>query len=228
MLHGLAHGVVQLDARQQVHIHLWLVKTEITTAALLDPEHSCVGTLDQDVQCSTICRVHGHANAATQRKIDRVQHERLPQFFQYAPGHYLGTQGISLLQKRDELVAPDAAQSVDLAQGLLDTCRGFYQHAVTKSVPQGIVYVLEAIQVNEHQRKRCTIALRRAQGNCHALAQQQAVRQPSQYIGISKGFYAFLRVQALGQITKRIDPAHDPAAAGLRQCHPLQHAPGAQ
>ena len=49
-LHALAHGMVHLDARQHIDIHLRLVEAEAPPAPLFHPVHGGIGILNQFIQ----------------------------------------------------------------------------------------------------------------------------------------------------------------------------------
>ena len=99
------------------------------------------------------------------------------------------------------------------------------QQAVPNFVPQGVVDVLEVVQVQKQHRQRCVAALRLCNRLLTALGQQRAIGQAServvmgQPIDVLPVVFALLDffVQILGRIDQRMGAFRD---------HPLQFGMG--
>ena len=93
----LTHGVLKLHAREQVGVHLWLVKTVVATPSLFDTVHGGVCLLDEVVQRSPVLRIQRHANAALYGEIHAIQQERLAHVIEYSDRHAFRHHGVGAM-----------------------------------------------------------------------------------------------------------------------------------
>jgi len=143
---------------------------------------------------------------------------------QDAAGRRLRAHGIGLVHQHHELVAAQARDGVDLAQAGLQPLGHVHQHAVAELVAQGVVDVLEAVEVGEQQRKGRALALRHGDGELHPVGQHAAVGQAGQRVGARQRLDAVDGLQPLADVAVGMDAADHAAMAHLRQHHPLEHA----
>ncbi len=100
--------------------------------------------------------------------LDQDREQRGPQQF---VSHARSTGGIGVGQQQNEFVASQARHRVLFTHGRLQAGGEFNQHLITDAVTQGIVDVLEMVQVQKHQGYRMLRALGGAQGVLAAVAQ---------------------------------------------------------
>ncbi|KDB50728.1 hypothetical protein X805_37150 [Sphaerotilus natans subsp. natans DSM 6575] len=129
------------------------------------------------------------------------------------------------LEQQHELVAAHACCGVVLAQLLAQPPRDLDQQRITHGMAQGVVDLLEAVQVDEHQAEALALAARDSQRPLEPIEQQRAVGQPGQHIVKGQETDALLVSTQLGDVVEDAD-----AALGLaRQAgHPADAQPLAE
>jgi hypothetical protein len=90
--------------------------------------------------------------------------------------------GVGARQNDDELVAAETGNGVLVAHGTPESLGDLNQQGVADPVTQRIVDILEAVQVEEHQRQRFTAAMRTRKVVPDPLLEQAAVGQTGQRI----------------------------------------------
>ena len=124
----------------------------------------------------------------------RADHERRTQALQQ---HARG--GLRLLrrlgrQQHGELVAAHAGDRVRLAQFRPQPHRHLLQQGVAHVVAQGVVDLLEAIEIHDEEREGAVVALSRGDRLLQALLHQQAVRQLRERVGERHAFDVLVEV----------------------------------
>ena len=124
----------------------------LAAAAVLGVVHRDVGVLDQLLDVLSVARVERDADAGRDRHVASVEvhgfRQRMPDL--------LGDPG-QLLRRADafddhrELVAAQPRDRIHLAQESLEALRHDLEHPVAGGVSEGIVDLLEAVEVEEHQ-----------------------------------------------------------------------------
>ena len=109
--------------------------------------------------------------------------ERLLQRFEQALGYELGTrcQG-ELLGDHDELIAPEAAERIGLADGAVKASGYGLQEFITDAVAEGVVDVLEVVEIDEERRRRALGTARADKYLLDAVQYQGAVGKAGQRI----------------------------------------------
>ena len=79
-----------------------------------------------------------------------------------------------------ELLVAEARQRVGRSQGDLEPVRDGSQELVAGAVSEGVVDVLEAVEIQEQQRGERAVALGARQRELETIAEEQPVRQPRQ------------------------------------------------
>ena len=209
---SLAHGVVQLHAGQQIHVHLALVETHRGTAMLLDAVHGVIGIFDELSHVLPVSGIHRHTDAAGDDEAHVITLKRLRQHFQNALTDDFTRVHIGLVQDDHKLVTAQAGHGVIGAQAFFDAVGHLHQHHVAKTVAQGVIDVLEAVQVNEHDRKAMVVALRHGNGLLDPLTQHHPVGQASQRIAVSQVVDALLVRYGLGEVMRVTNAMHRSAA----------------
>ena len=220
--------MVEPHARQQIDILAGLVEAERAAPAFLDPVHRPLGARHQFIGIAAVAGKQGDADAAGDGEAEGVEVEGLRHRLLHALRGLLGTARIGLMNQQRELVAAQPRHRVHLAHAGLQPLGDILQHPVAVAVAQGVVDLLEAVEIDIQQSEGGTLA------TCHCLrvinpsGQRAAVRQAGQHVGMSEFFNALAGGQLFAQIPERIDPPDGLAPAELRQRHTLQHAPALQ
>ena len=118
---------------------------------VLGAVHGGVGVLQQGVRLLAVPRVESHADAGRDVELVLAEVERLPERRQQLAGDAHGV--VLLLQlgeEHDELVATHAGDCVALANGVLEALGDQLQELVAGRVPEAVVDLLEAVEVEEH------------------------------------------------------------------------------
>ena len=95
--------------------------------------------------------------------------------------HCLGGIGQAIAE-HEEFVAAEAAYGVRRADGAGEPARNDAEHFVAGRVPEGIVDLLEFVQVAEEQRDRPRVTLSAGQGLSQPVMQRCSVRQSGQRV----------------------------------------------
>ncbi len=122
--------------------------------------HGDFDTLDQRGGVDTVIRVGGDPGAGGDIKGVTIGNKRGAKTLQQ---HARGDGRIVVVQtaqNKTELVAADPSKHVRVAQASLQAFPDQAQQRVTHVVPQGVVDVLELIQIHEQHRERSKITLR--------------------------------------------------------------------
>src|SRR5690606_16407025 len=164
----LAERRLQLQTAAHRHLQILAVAGELRLAGLLGAVQGQIGGA-QGVQSLAVLAQRGDANAGTDHQGALVQFQWLVQLFEDALCHPLGVADAGhAVEQHDELVAAEAEQLVAGAQAAVETLRHFHQHAVADGVAEAVVDQLEAVQVDEQQR--------RLSWNAAVLALQEALQ----------------------------------------------------
>ena len=147
---GAAQLAFQVQALEGARVHVGGIETVATATLGLGAVHGRVGVAQQRFRVTAILGVHADADAETEKEFLTFQHEGMAhgvQQFLQDGRHVLGV--VQVLQQDGELVPAQARHGVALAQTFgQPPCHGA-QQPVAGAVPQGIVDLLEAVQVQE-------------------------------------------------------------------------------
>ena len=99
-----------------------------------------------------------------------------------------------LREKQRELVAADPAEDVAGARARLEEARGLHQRRISCLVTVGVVDALEVVEVEEHERKRPSVALGTSDLALDPLLERAMVQEPGQRIAGGLGQEARARV----------------------------------
>ncbi len=218
-LQRLTQRMFHLHPGQDVGIHLGLIKAEAAPSLLLDLVHRSVGALDQRIQRTPILREQRYADAGPDREAHFIHLERQRQRIQNATGGNLGTPFVHAVQKQGKFIPTESAKRVHITQALLDALGHFNQHAVAKSMPHGVIDVLEPVQIQKEDTELPVVTLGDVQRKVHPLGQQQPVGQTRQHIAVGQLFNPLLRRQLLGQVLE-IDDGLQTHTLFIAQRHP--------
>ena len=138
-----------------------------------------------------------HAPGRRQRLLAQALPER--------PRHLLGLLLARARQQHGELVAGQASEVIGRAQALLHRARRVHQHAVADGVPERVVQLLEAIQVEHQQRAARVLAAARSEVVGQRRQERPAVRQTGQLVDLGEAMQLCLVVAAVGDVAKGED-----------------------
>jgi hypothetical protein len=82
----------------------------------------------------------------------------------------------------DELVAPDTRDCVAGADDGLEPARQTPENGVARSMPAHVVHVLEAVQVDDDERKRLLRSLRATERLLDPVLEQRSIGEPRQRV----------------------------------------------
>ncbi len=188
----------------------WAEQLVGVAPALLGLIHRGVGALDQIAFTAAIVRIEADAQAATDVQFMAIDPQRLgepPHDLVGDMGRVLGTR---LRQHQQEFVAPGTGHGVRRAHLGNQPPRHLAQQEIAHRMPQGIIDVLEVVQIQHHHRQPRLVALRLLNGRSQTILQQAAIGQMGQGIGIGQLRDVFFRALALGDVTDDLLIAHDP------------------
>ena len=169
-----------LDA---VGIHFRRIELVVVLAGGLGAVHGDVGILQQRLRIQTVVRIGGDADADAQLVFVAVDFERCRRFRQQALGDFTQlVRIVVILDQRQELIAADTRDRVLFAQRLLHACRAGAQHVVASFMAEGIIDVLETIQIEKQDRNLVVLAFGMRQRLVQMLDEQEAVWQAGQFI----------------------------------------------
>ena len=127
-----------------------------------------------------------------------------------APGHLLGLVLVGARQQHRELVAGEPAEEVGRAQALLHRPRGVHQHAVADGVPERVVQLLEAIEVEQQQGAARVLAAARREVVRERRQEGPPVGQPGQLVDLGQAVQLGLVVAAVGDVAEGEDDRGGP------------------
>ncbi|MNI89298.1 hypothetical protein D3C73_1466850 [compost metagenome] len=92
---------------------------------------------------------------------------------------------VDQLDQQHELIAADSGQGILVTHVLAQAQRHFSQQQIAHVMAERIVDRLEAVQIDEHQRKTAALRLHRRHCLLDAISQQHAIGQTGQ--GVVQG-----------------------------------------
>ena len=150
---------LQAHALQRRLAHRRGVHLDAAAAALLGPPQRQVGVHHQRPAVAAVVGEAGHAHAGGQPHLVPVQQHRPVQRRQHLVRHPRpGLGRVHRRHQRHELVAAQAGHRVRSPQAGLHAGGHLAQQLVAGLVPQGIVHVLEPVEVDQHHRQRLPLA----------------------------------------------------------------------
>jgi hypothetical protein len=187
----------QFEAGEHALVHLGFEQAVAALAVALGDVHRGVGVADHLVGARVRLRVeHGDAEAAPQRELLVAGAQRHGQGLEHALGGVGGLlAGLDVLEQDRELVAAEAGGGVSAANARVEPARHLDQHLVARGVAQGVVDLLEVVEVEEEHGAPATLAARPDDGVAHALGEQRAVGEPGD--GVVERLVGELRLEGL-------------------------------
>lgn len=184
-------------------VRLRVVEREDAAPRGLGGIHRGVGMAEQGGGRRAVPRMQGHADAGADHH-RRVAHVERPRHEVHHAARELARLLAAGAKPQDrELVAAETGQGVARAQRLAQAGHGIGQQLVARLVAVHVVDQLEAVEVNEHQRRQ----LAAGDGGVQPLAEGNAVRQPGQHVVAGQVIRLILHGAPLGHVRAGADGA---------------------
>ncbi len=183
-------------------LHRGLVDEVAALAGGLRRVHGDVGVAHQLLD-AVVRRGERHADARRDAHVRAGQVERFLQRLDDPPGdlHHL-LPGAEILEQHGELVAAEARDGVAAAGRLDEPLRALVQHAVADRMAEGIVDVLEVVEVDEHDGYRPPVALADRHRVLDAVAEQRAVPEQGQRVVQRHSLQLLFHALAVGHVAE--------------------------
>jgi hypothetical protein len=152
---GIAPIELQIAPRVRLHVHTLLKKLPGTAAVQLAAVEGHIGVLQKQVGAIAIARCHGYADAGADHNLVPVDLERPAEHI-----HDLLGQGRTFIEvtqrilQHDELVAAEARDHIGSAYDAAQPVGYRAELGVTTGVAQGVVDLLEVVEVHEQDGER--------------------------------------------------------------------------
>src|SRR5438093_10898968 len=198
LIDGPAQRRLHPHARERPLVHLAGEVLVGVAALFLGAIHGGVGVHDQGFGVVAVGREQGDADARADIGVVRIELERsgesvedllrddarVPRFRQ-------------VRYDRAELVAAEPAHRIAAAHALRKTGRRFLEQLVSGAVPLGVVYQLEAVEVDEEHRHALPAAPSVRHGFQQAVVKEVPVGEPGERVELRQALEALLRASAL-------------------------------
>jgi len=207
----------QTQALDALARHRRRIEAVAVAPARLGLVHGHVGIADQHVQVQRIVRIQADAHAAGDEQFMAGHRERLVEHGHQLFGHLRrAILAVYAFEQHDEFIAAQARQGVAFAQARRQLPGHLLQQFVAHMVAQGVVDVLEAVQVDEQHGQLLLVARGAQQRVLQAVVEQQAVRQRRQRVVVRHVVELFLRLLDQGDVAEH---AHVMGGDGARVAH---------
>src|SRR5260221_665965 len=152
-------------------------------AAILGAVHGDVRSGEQRLRVAAVGRINADPDAQRDIELLPVDLAELRQGREELAGD-LGQDGrvADFLDQEHELVSAQARDDVALAHAGDQALGGFLQHPVAELVAEGVVDVLEAVDVHEEQRHRPRVTFRPGERALELLVEQYPVGQAREVV----------------------------------------------
>ena len=209
----LFHGGTQLghegEALQPVLVGLGHVDG-VTLDHPFRAVHGDVGPLQKQRGVVAVGRRHGDADTGVHMQRQTAQLERAVEGLEHLGGHEFGLfHGVEVGDDDRELIAAEAGDGVGLAQNNLQTLRDLLEDVVAGLVTEGVVDLLEPVEVHQQEADRAGAAARRRQGTVEPVGEQRAVGQSGERIVQGLVGEGVLDSLALADVARDDDDAFD-------------------
>ena len=144
-----------------MHIHFRREVLESVLAGFLGPVHRHVAVLEQRLHVAAVVRIGADAYAGGDQELLVVDDQRPGRSLQDLERHRIHglDAGGVLHHQYHKLVASEPGDDVAVAQACAQPCRHLLEQLVAGFVADGVVDVLEAVQVHQHQRAAQPVTL---------------------------------------------------------------------
>lgn len=188
---------LELEAFEDRRVHARLERLVTPLAGALCAVHRQVGVAKQVVAAAILAG----RDADARRDVDllALDFERSPQLGQNALGHQLGSpRRADVLEQDRELVAAEARRRIGWPQAATQSARHEDEQLVARDVPEAVVDVLEAVEVEEEHGDGRLASARARLGVLQPVQEQGAVREPGQRV-VERLMHGVLEVARIGE-----------------------------
>ena len=185
-LAGLQRAVQITDERQPIAaVAVALRQVDLVTGAHpLRLVHRDVGALEQPERGARVMRVDRDADAGVDVDPDAADLEGLLQRRAQPQPCRARRRLVARHQDDRELVAPEPGERVVLAQQRAQAGADLAQHLIARMVAEGVVELLEPVEVDEQQRQLLARLRARGHGRAEPVHEVTAVAEPGQLVGL--------------------------------------------
>ena len=145
--------------------------------------HRDVGALQQPHGVRRVVGVERDADAGVDVHVDAADRERLLERRAQAQPRGAGGRLVAGLEDDRELVAAEARERVVAAQQGLQARADLAQHLVAGVVPERVVELLEAVEVDQQQRQLVAVVLGRRDRGVQRVDEVAPVAEPGEVVG---------------------------------------------
>ena len=202
LFQGTAQQVGELDAVQQLFAEFRPVQRVLITPFTLGHVHRGIGVTQQLASLVAMLGSQGDADAGRGRKHVAGQLHRFVERLDQLVGDQHHLVVAVQLQQHDEFVAAPARHQISLAQGTHQARGDLLQQRIADVVAEGIVDLLEVVQVDEQQRQAAIVMLM-LQGALQALLELQTIGQLGQHVETRQMAQMIGRPPPLADIAQR-------------------------
>ena len=193
-------------------IHFGHVEGAGIAAVLLGVVHRRIGVADQIDHVLGVVGTDGDADAGGQVHLLLVDVESAADFIQQgarqgADGRAVVDVHRQIIDEHGELVARQPADDRVLAQIARQPLAQDFQRAVAGGVAEGVVDLLEAVQIQIQQRERALVAARARDRLLQQMLELHAVRHLGERVVARQVADAPLGALALGDVARHVDIA---------------------
>ncbi|MNQ60045.1 hypothetical protein D3C85_743120 [compost metagenome] len=201
VLDRVAQVLQQLQLPARISVHRRIEEPVTVLAGALGVIHRRIGIHQQLLRRCAVAGIDRDTDAGGDLQIVLPDPERTRDQPHLPRGQAQGIVRLGELHQQHELVPADARQGVLAAQILTQAHAHLAQQLVAHMVTKGVVHRLEAVQVNEHQRKAAALLLHPLHGQVDTVGQQHAVGQPGERVVQGQlGQFTVGQGQGIGQL----------------------------
>ena len=161
----------------QARLHSGREQLVVVAASLLGPVHGGIGVAHQPIRIAGVLWEHADANACSDVELVASDRAHLPD----SPQNSLGNDGriFSALdsgQYERELIPADPRHGIPFADRLRELAGHLLQQLIAGGMADGVIYRLEAVEVQKHDRHLLPAPPRLCQVNAEPLLKLRTVR----------------------------------------------------
>jgi hypothetical protein len=201
VLHGFPQRCFHLQVVEVLLVHLRAVELVVVPPLALAAIHRGIGSLQEVLHGLPVRGKEGNANATGDAQGEPQVRDVLGQGQQQAVGDRVDVLWmLEALQQHDELIASQPGHRVCIANAGLKPLGHFLQNGIACLVTQGVIDVLESVQVQEEDGAPLTPAFAAEDGPIEAILQQGAVGQLCEGVVEGQELDLILMALALGDV----------------------------
>ena len=201
---GTAQGILKRQAGAGAAVHVLREEAEIVSTGALGVVHGRIRMLEELIHVVAIARVEGDADARRDGQLLTVNIKGADQAGDQLAGNHGGILCVvELGQEDDELVAPQSRQDIFLPQACAQASGCGRQQAVADRMAQGVVDLLEIVQVEEENARLQVVAAGDGERLIRAVDPQTPVGQAGKHVIVGEVVDVRFRGPVVGDVLDR-------------------------